>query len=141
MVLQPITPLKSSRVPAGVLFFEGEQIEVPALIMVSLDVADPNPVDRQIATRLSCNSGEPSRLGAASADGAISSVFCEISDWFGDAWLSLAVRRSDSSSYQDFCRQVQELTKDPDVAAVVRGSPEGSKGLYILRPPACNTLQ
>ena len=41
------------------------------------------------------------------------------------------------ASYQDFCREVQELTKDPDVAALVRGSSEGSKGLYIRPPQKC----
>jgi hypothetical protein len=141
MVLRPTPSLKSPRVPAGVLFFEGERIEVPALIMVSLDPDDPNPVDRQLADRLSCISSGPSRLDGSSAGGAISRVSCEISNWFGEVWLSLAVGKSDGASYQDFCRQVQELTKDADVAAVVRGSPEGSKGLYVLLPPACETPQ
>jgi hypothetical protein len=140
MVLRPIPSLKSPRVPAGVLFFESERIEF-ALIMVSLDTDDANPVDRQTADRLSCNPSGPSRHGAASAGGAISGVFCEISDWYGDGWLSLAVRKADGASYQDFCQQVQELTRDADVAAVVRGSPEGSKGLYVLLPPACKKPQ
>jgi hypothetical protein len=141
MVLRPIPSLKSSRVPAGVLFFEGERIEVPALIMVSLDADDPDPVDRQIADRLSCNASGPSRLGAASAGSAISGVFCDISDWFGDGWLSLAVKKANGASYQDFCRQVQELISDVVVAAVVRGSPEGSKGSYVLLPPKCETQE
>jgi hypothetical protein len=50
---------------------------------------------------------------------------------------SLAVAKSADASYQDFCREVQELTRDADVAAMVRGSPEGSKGLYILLPTKC----
>jgi hypothetical protein len=141
MVLRPMPSLKSPRVPAGVLFFGGEQIGVSALVMVSLEPNDPNPVDRQIADRLSCNPHGPSHHGAASAGNAISGVFCEISDWYGDAWLGLAVKKADGVSYQDFCRQVQELTKDADVAAAVRGSPEGSKGLYVLLPPACEILQ
>jgi len=37
---------------------------------------------------------------------------------------SLAVAKSADASYQDFCREVQELTRDADVAAMVRGSPE-----------------
>jgi hypothetical protein len=114
--------------------------------MVSLDADDPNPVDRQIADR--CESSGKARLGAASAGSAISGVFCEIYDWYGDLWFSLAVNKTDSASYQDFCRQVQDLTKDADVAAkdadvaaVVRGSPEGSKGLYVLLPSACEAFQ
>ena len=141
MVLRAEPSLKSQRVPAGVLFFEGERIEVPALIMVSLDPDDPNPVDRQIADRLSCNPDGPSRHGAVSAGSAVFRVSCEISDWYGDVWLSLAVEKAYGAGYQDFCRQVQELTKNVDVAAVVRGSPEGSKGLYVLLPPACESLQ
>jgi hypothetical protein len=105
--------------------------------MLNLDRNDSDPVDRQIADRLSCISNGPSRLDAVSAGGAISRVSCEISNWFGDIWLSLAVSKSDGASYQDFCGQVQDLTKDADVARLVRGSPEGSKGLYVLLPPAC----
>jgi hypothetical protein len=56
---------------------------------------------------------------------------------FGDVWLALAVAKAADASYQDFCREVQELTKDADVAALVRRSPEGSKGLYILLPTKC----
>ena len=127
MVLRPIHSLKSPRVPAGVLFFEGERIEVPALIMVSLDPDDPNPVDRPIGDRLSCNSGRAARLGAGSAGSAISNVHCQISNWFGDLWLSLAVRKADGASYPDFCRQVKDLTGDADVAAAVRGSAAARK--------------
>jgi hypothetical protein len=50
---------------------------------------------------------------------------------------SLAVAKSADASYKDFCREVQELTRDADVAAMVRGSPEASKGLYILLPTKC----
>ena len=127
--------------PAGVLVFEGQRINVPALIMVSLDAKDPNLIDRKLADRLSCNLGQRWRLDASVVGSAISFVSCQISDWFGDAWLSLAIGKSDSASYPDFCRQVQELTKDTDVAEVVRGSPEGSKGLYVRLPPACEALQ
>jgi hypothetical protein len=35
------------------------------------------------------------------------------------------------------CLPRRQLTKDADVAAVVRDSLEGSKGLYILLPPPC----
>jgi len=34
-------------------------------------------------------------------------------------------------------RGIHKLTRDADVAAMVRGSPEGSKGLYILLPTKC----
>ena len=71
--------------------------------------------------------------------GAITRVFCDTSLLFGDLWLAFAVAKSADASYQDFCRQVQQLTKDADVAALVRGSLEGSKGLYILLPPQCET--
>jgi hypothetical protein len=141
MVLRLAPSLKSPRVPAGVLFFEGERIEVPALIMASLDAHDPYPVDRKIADRLSCNPNGPSRHGKLSAGNAVSRVTCAISDWYGDVWLSLAVIKADGAGYQDFCRQVQELTKNADVAAAARGSPEGLKGLYVLLPPECETLQ
>jgi hypothetical protein len=109
--------------------------------MVSLDANDSNPIDRQLADRLSCTSSGRSRLDAASAGRAISRVSCEISNWFGDVWLSLAVGKSDGATYQDFCQEVKELTKDADVAAVVSGSPKGSKGLYVLLPLACETLR
>jgi len=131
MVLRLGPILKSQRVPAGVLFFEGEQIEGPALTMVSLGAHDPNPVDRQIADRLSCNPDGPSRHGFVSAGSAVSRVFCAVSDWYGDVWLSLAVEKADGAGTLDFCRQVRELTKDADVAAAVRGRIEG-----LIRPAA-----
>jgi hypothetical protein len=121
------------------LFFEEEPVLVPALIMVRLDADDPGSIDRQTADRLSCNKGKPSRPGVAFAGSAISGINCQISDWYGEGWLSLAVGKSDRASYQDFCRQVQELTGDAVVAAAVRGSLEGSKGLYVLLPPNCAT--
>jgi hypothetical protein len=54
-----------------------------------------------------------------------------------DGWLAFAVAKSADASYQDFCGEVKDLTKDPEVAALVRGSPEGSKGLYVLLPTKC----
>jgi hypothetical protein len=139
MVLRPVPSLKSPRVPAGVLFLESEKAQVPALVMISLD--DAKLFDSRIADRLSCNTGGPTRLSAATAGSAISKVSCQMSNWFGDVWLSVAVGKSDGASYQDFCRQTQELTKDAILAAVVRASPEGSKGLYVLLPPKCEPLQ
>jgi len=137
MVLRRFTSLKSPRVPAGVLFFDSEHLGVSALIMVSLDPGDPKPLDPQIGGRLACDTSKPSRLGSESSRGAIISVFCDTSFLFGDLWLAFAAAKSAEASYRDFCQQVQELIRDADVAALVRGSPEGSKGLYILLPPQC----
>jgi hypothetical protein len=111
-------------VPAGVLFFDSEHHGVSALIMLSLDPGDPKRLDPKSGDRLACDTSKPSPLGARSATPAISGVFCDTSLLFADLWLALAVRKSEGSSYQDFCRQVQELTRDADVAALVRGSPE-----------------
>ncbi|WP_213741588.1 hypothetical protein [Bradyrhizobium sp. dw_411] len=137
MILQLVTPLKSSRVPAGVLFFDSEHHGVSALIMLSLNPGDPKRLDPQLGDRLACDTSKPSPLGARSATPAISGLFCDTSLLFGDLWLGLAVRKSESSSYENFCRQVQDLTWDADVAALVRGSLEGSKGLYVLLPQQC----
>jgi hypothetical protein len=139
MVLRRYTSLKSPRVPAGVLFFDSEHLGVSALIMLSLDPSDPKPLDPQIGGHLACDTSKPSRLGAGSAGGTITSVFCDISFLFGEVWLALAIAKSADASYQDFCREAHKLTKDADVAALVRGSPEGSKGLYILLPTKCET--
>jgi hypothetical protein len=141
MVLQPITPLKSPRVPAGVLFLDSHHLGVSALIMMSLDPGDPKRYDQRIGDRLACDTSKPSPLGTESNGGAIASVFCDTSLLFGYLWLAFAVAKSADASYQDFCRQVQELTKDADVAALVRGSLEGPKGLYILLPPQCESLE
>jgi hypothetical protein len=139
MVLVPVPSLKSPRVPDGVLFFNREDAQVPALIMLSVDANDPDPVDREIADRLGCTVNRPARVGIATRGHAISFVNCYKSNWFGDGWLSFGVGRSDAANYPDFCRQVRELTSDPLFAAAVRGSPEGSKGLYVVLPPKCET--
>ena len=139
MVLRPVPSLKSPRVPAGVLFFEGELIGVPAVVMVNLDAGDPNSIDLQAAESLGCLRGGKTRLGAASAGSAISRVSCEVDNWYGDTWLSLGVLKSEAASYQEFCRQAPELTKDPIVAALVRSIPEGKNGLYVLLPRQCET--
>jgi hypothetical protein len=55
----------------------------------------------------------------------------ETSGW---PWLSRSLL-----SYEDFCREAQELANDADVAALVRASPEGLKGLYVLLPTKCET--
>jgi hypothetical protein len=115
------------RVPAGVLFFDSQHLGVSALIMVSLDPGNPKRYDQRIGDRLACDTSKPSPLGTESNGGAITRVFCDTSLLFGDIWLAFAVAKSADASYQDFCRQVQQLTKDADVAALVRGSLEGSK--------------
>jgi hypothetical protein len=139
MLRVPVPSLKSPRIPAGVLFFEKEEAEVPALIMLSIDASDPDPVDREIADRLGCTVNRPARSGIATLGRAVSFVNCYKSNWFGDGWLSFGVGKRDGASYLDFCRQVRELTSDPLFAAAVRDSPEGSKGLYVVLPPKCET--
>ncbi|MBR0756583.1 hypothetical protein JQ604_30765 [Bradyrhizobium jicamae] len=138
MVIRPVASLDSPRVPGGVLSFEGDAIGVPGLIMVKLAENDPSSVDRQAAQRLGCigNDEEP-RHGLNPGGSAISHVSCEVYDWYGEVWLSLAVLKSDTASDQDFCRQVPELIGDPIVAAFVRSTPEGKNGLYVLLPRRC----
>ena len=140
MVLVPVPSLKSPRVPAGVLFFERELVEVPALIMLSIDTNNSDSIEHQIAERLGCAANRP-RPRIASAGPAISYVSCYGSNWFGDGWLSFGVGKSDGAGYQDFCRQVRELTSDPLIAAAVRSSPEGSKGLYVVLSRKCETQE
>jgi len=106
--------------------------------MLSIDAKDPDPVDRQTAERLGCIVGRP-RPRIASAGPAISHVSCYKSNWFGDGWLSFGVGKSEGATYQDFCRQVRELTSDALIAAAVRGSPEGSKGLYVVLTKKCES--
>jgi hypothetical protein len=85
--------------------------------------------------------GEPPRFGDAVATDAISRMACLTYHYFGGDWFSLTVTKADHSSYSDFCRQARELIQAADIAAVVRDSPEGSKGLYVLLPPKCQTQQ
>jgi hypothetical protein len=134
MILRPAPSLKSPRVSAGVLFFEGDLIGVPALVMVDLGNGDPNSYDLQAAERLGCIRDKPS---LASAGSAISRVSCGIYTWYGEYWLGLAILKSDAASDQDFCRQAPELIRDPIVAALARSTPEGMKGLYLLLPRQC----
>jgi hypothetical protein len=140
MILVPVPSLKSPRVPAGVLFFERELVEVPALIMLRIDARDPDSIDRQFANRLGCTVDRP-RTRIASAGPAISNVNCDMSNWYGDGWLSFGVGKADGASYQEFCRQVRELTNDAVFAAAVRASPEGSKGLYVLLTKKCESQE
>ncbi len=58
-----------------------------------------------------------------------------------EVWAFLFVWRVDGVNDQDFCRQVQALTSNPDIATLVRLSAEGTKGLYVLLPPRCDAQQ
>ena len=135
MILRPVVSLQSSRVPAGLLSFDGERFKVPGLIMVYLGHDEMTPIDKKAEERFACNRSEPSDLGDGYA--AIARASCTAYDDFGDIWFSLALRRSDDASLHEFCKQVQELSRDADLATVVHFSPEGSKGLYVLLPLAC----
>jgi hypothetical protein len=134
MVLRPVVSLQSSRVLAGLLSFDAERFNVPALIMVYLG-HDNSTIDKKAEERFACNGNERSDLGDGYA--AIARASCTTYRYFGDIWFSLALRKSDDASLREFCKQVQELTRDVDLATVVHFSPEGSKGFYVVVPPAC----
>lgn len=135
MVLQPISSLASPRMPAGVLTFEGEPVGIAALIALFLGHDETFAIDEKANRRFACNQNGPSDLG----DGydAVARASCRTYDHFGDVWFTLPLRKTESASYSDFCRQVLALSRDDDVATVTRLSPDGSKGLYVLLPPAC----
>lgn len=135
MVLQPVTSLASPRAPGGVLFFDGERFKVPASIMIYLGRDDPEVIDEKIRKRFACDRFETADLGDRYF--AIEQVWCSFQDHFGELWFGLSLWKPDGVSYQEFCRQAQELTLDPDIAMVARLSPDGSKGKYVLLPPAC----
>ncbi len=139
MVLRPVISLASSRVPPGELFFDGERFKVPALIMLFLGHDPMERSDGKTVQRFACNQRIPFDLG----DGynAIARAWCRTSYLFGDVWLTLTLGKTESASYSDFCRQVRELSHDEDLATDVRFSPDGSKGFYVLLPPACNPPQ
>jgi len=139
MILQPVTSLISSRTPAGILFFDGERVGVPALIALFLGHDETLAIDEKARRRFACNQQDPSDLG--DGYGAIARASCGTYDYFGDVWFTLALRKAESASYPDFCRQVLELSHDADIATVMRFSPDGSKGLYDLLPPACQTSE
>jgi hypothetical protein len=40
---------------------------------------------------------------------------CDTSFLFGDVWLALAIAKSTEASYEDFCREAQELANDAEV--------------------------
>jgi hypothetical protein len=139
MVLQPVTSLASPRSPERVLFFDGERVEVPALIMLFLARDGTRFLDNKIKQRFACNQEDAFDLGDGFS--AIARASCSSSDYFGDIWLRLALRKGESASYPDFCRQVHELSRDTDIATIARFSPDGSKGLYVLLPPTCKASE
>ena len=140
MVLVPSVSLASPRVDPGALIFDGDRFGIPAIIMISMDTDDADNgrrVDGRIRKRFACNRGEQSRLADDAAMGAISSISCFANWIWGDTWLGLAIRKSDGADYRDFCRQVQEFANDADITALVRDTPERSRGLYVLLPTKC----
>jgi len=135
MVLQPVASLASSRVPAGVLFFDGERVEVPALIMLFLGRDQKTPLNDKVRKRFACGLDSPPDLGDDYR--AIARASCRAWDRFGDNWFTLGLTKAESASTAEFCRQVRTLSRDDDMTMAVRFSPEGSKGFYVLLPPAC----
>lgn len=140
MVLRLVPSLESPRAPAGVHSFEeGERFGIPALILVKLY---PDGLDEEIRRRLACNTTGAAQLGEGSAGDAIAETLCDTYTMLNDeGWAFFFVTKVDGASYQDFCRQVQALTTDTDIATVVRFGQDGTKGLYILLPPQCVARQ
>jgi hypothetical protein len=136
MVLQPVTSLTSPRTPSGVMSFDGERFKVPGFITIYLGRDDPAVVDQKIMKRFGCRYDDLPP-GPDDRYAAIERVRCSLQDHFGELWFGLLLWKPDGVSYQEFCRQAQELALDPDIAAVARFSPDGSKGKYVLLPPAC----
>jgi len=132
--------LVSPRVDPGALVFDGDQFGFPALIMMGMDTDDADHgrrVGDRIRKRFACNRGVQSRLADDAATGAIANISC-FSHWiWGDTWLGLAMRKSDGADYRDFCREVREFANDADIVALVRDTPERSRGLYVLLPAKC----
>ncbi|WP_441237496.1 hypothetical protein [Bradyrhizobium sp. 930_D9_N1_4] len=135
MVLQPISSLASPRMPAGVLTADSEPAGIAALIGLFLGHDETLSIDEKAKRRFACNRDDSSKLG----DGydAIARASCRTYDHFGHIWFTMPLRKAESAPYSDFCRQVLELSRDDDIATVARFSPDGSKGLYVLLPPAC----
>jgi hypothetical protein len=140
MVLRIVPSLESPRVPAGVHSFEaGERFGIPALILLKLY---PDGLDEEIRRRLSCNTSGAAQLGEGGAGGAIAATLCDTYTMLNDeGWAFFFVTKVDGASYEDFCRQVQALTRDTDIATAVRFGQDGTKGLYILLPPQCGVRQ
>jgi hypothetical protein len=135
MVLQPISSLASPRMPAGVLAVDGEPAGIAALIALFLGHDETFSIDEKARRRFACNQDDRSNLGVGYD--SIARASCRTYDHFGDIWFTMPLRKAESARYSDFCRQVLELSRDDDIATVARFSPDGSKGLYVLLPPAC----
>lgn len=136
MVLQPVASLESSRVPAGILFFDDERVEVPALITLFLGHTHTKaPLDDEVRKHFACGSGGPPDLGEGYS--AVGRASCRIENQFGEVWFELALKRAEGASTTEFCRQVRALSRDDDMTTAVRFSPDGSQGFYILLPQAC----
>ena len=85
---------------------------------------------------------DPPHFGDFSTSDTIASVLCDTYKMLNDeVWAFFFVQKANGASYQDFCRQVQALTNDTDIATAVRFSLEGTKGLYILLPPRCGAQE
>jgi hypothetical protein len=136
MVIELVPSLASPRMPGGVLAFDGEDVGVPGLIALFLGKQGSSIIDDKVKRRFACNRQERPNLGDGYA--AIARSSCLTSDEFGDVWLTLALRKAEGTSCSEFCRQVIELSRDDDIATTARFSPDGSNGLYVLLPPACN---
>lgn len=96
MVFQPITSLTSPRMPSGVLFFDGERVGVPALIMLLLRHDGMRYLDDRVKRRFACDQDDRSDLG--DGYGAIARGLCSSSNYFGDVWLTLALRKAESAT-------------------------------------------
>ena len=128
-------PMSSPRAPSGTLFFDGERFGIPALIMMSLDPkrARRGRMDDDIWKRV-CNQNKPPHFGGD----AIFSIRCSSHFYFAtDYWLVLAVTRAGTSDIGSFCRQVRDLVDHPHMIAVVRDTPEESRGVYVMLPSQC----
>jgi len=140
MVVAPYSylPTEEPRVAAGTLFFDGERFGVDALVMIviSHDWSDPKLLDR-----LACNTRRPANLGGDVATSAFFRVSCDTIGSYGGPWFRFAITKSDDATYEEFCRQARDIVRAADIANVVRFSPEGSKGLYVLLPPKCKAEQ
>lgn len=139
MVLQPISLLASPRMLPGVLTADSEPVGVAALIALFLGHDETFSIDEKAKQRFACNLNNPSSLGGGYD--AVARASCRTYDHFGDVWFTMPLRKVESAPYADFCRQVLELSRDDDVATVIRFSPDGSKGLYVLLPPACKASE
>ena len=124
------------RVPAGTLLFDGERFGVDALIMVVISY-DTHSLQSKILDQLACNAHRPMNFVDDVTTSAISRISCDTVGSDAGPWFRLAITKSDAAGYPEFCRQARELVHVAEIDTIVRFSPEGSKGLYVLLPPKC----